>query len=44
MKITSKTIKEHLKKTILEAHYMGMDKKAVIDMLENIYLTNLGVI
>ncbi len=32
-----KTIKENLKKTVLEAHYMGMDKKAVIDMLENIY-------
>ncbi len=32
-----KIIKENLKKTILEAHYMGMDKEAVIDMLENIY-------
>jgi GntR family transcriptional regulator len=30
-------IKEHMKKIIIEAHYIGVDKDALIDILNEIY-------
>ena len=30
-------IKDHMKKIIIEAHYIGLDKKTLIDILNEIY-------
>ncbi|MBW9171386.1 GntR family transcriptional regulator [Clostridium estertheticum] len=32
-----KEIKEHMKKIIIEAHYIGLDKDTLIDILNDIY-------
>ena len=32
-----KEIKEHMKKIIIEAHYIGVDKETLIDILNEIY-------